>query len=58
MSKTELWKQFLDENFCHEIPDIGRPCDLGCPCDKCMYATKKWRNFQLAHGVKEEDLEK
>lgn len=33
----KLWDKVLRE-YCHCYPDdIGnRPCDYGCPCDRCL----------------------
>jgi len=47
-----LWKIFLNQNFCSENLVGNRPCDNGQICDKCQAnwaseAFKKFKNEKL-----------
>jgi hypothetical protein len=35
-TRSKLWVQVLN-TYCHADHIGNRPCDYGCPCDRCHY---------------------
>lgn len=52
--KHQLWVEILD-TICSADEFGNRPCDWGCPCDRCMY---DWgANHRYATVLKNEGLD-
>jgi hypothetical protein len=53
MSSINYWDKFLNETgICVSGYGGNRPCDNGCPCDRCMseWITTRYENWLLEHG--------